>query len=405
METMKKMKDWAEILCTEIEEDQSRDTPLNRESFLLFWNAYHHTTAKLQISNPEDLEVKESLARQIFEAWLGNRSVMSVIKQRNKINFKQYTKVKLYNGRKLDDDMKSNFASFLKHRANLYLPIATWDQFFDAFVVDDPIFKECGKISAYPIVVYSVIDEPGHLEIIPYAKLDVIPNNWHFERRFKDMDTALKVTENWDYDEPTQSTYPSKFIKTEATLEEALKGTIEAWRDEKIGGWELEDPLDEIATGKAVDLETKVELETENNLFDQKFLHAMWTDDLDGKECFYADDIPNLKKAVENNIIQYKDKLRFSGNEFHPFKAELYPTSAKEYVFAYYDPNYEVKWAKKCLAEKRDADPIYQVKEKIERLDANNALKEILWDLVKLVEGKADKDHSHFSLSEIKFGA
>lgn len=39
METMKKMKDWAEILCTEAEENQPKDPPLIRGSFLLFWNA------------------------------------------------------------------------------------------------------------------------------------------------------------------------------------------------------------------------------------------------------------------------------------------------------------------------------------------------------------------------------
>ena len=154
----------------------------------------------------------------------------------------------------------------------------------------------------------------------------------------------------------------------------------------------MEDPFDEIATGPAVDLET------ENNLFDQKFLHAMWTDDLKDKECFYANDIPNLKRAVENNIIQYKAKLHFSGNEFHPFA-----TSGKAFVFAYYDPNYEVKWTKKQLDAKRDEDPIYQIKEKIEGLNTDKALKEILWNLVELVEGKADKNHSHFSASETRF--
>lgn len=388
METMKKMKDWAECLCAEKDNEHPLDGPLVRESFLLFWKEYHCKTARLMISNTEDLEVKETLARQLFEAWYENRSVMSVIKARNKINLEQYKKDKLYNGRKLDDDMKSSFTGYLKHRANLYLPTETWDKFFDEFVADDPIFKECGEIPTYPVVVYSVIGEPGHLEIMRYANLDAVPNNWHFERRFKDMDTALKVTENWDYDEPVQSVYPSKFIKMLTTPEDALKGTIEVWRGKK-----MEDPLDEIATGPAV------ELETENNLFDQKFLHAMWTDDLKDKNCFYADDIPNLKQAVENNIVQYKGRLRFSGNEFHPFK----PGWEKAFVFAYYDPNYEVKWAKKQLDAKRDEDPIYQIKEKIERLNADRALKEILWNLVELVEGKADKDHSHFSASETRF--
>lgn len=387
METMKKMKDWAECLCAEKDNEHPLDGPLVRESFLLFWKEYHCKTARLMISNTEDLEVKETLARQLFEAWYENRSVMSVIKARNKINLEQYKKDKLYNGRKLDDDMKSSFTGYLKHRANLYLPTETWDKFFDEFVADDPIFKECGEIPTYPVVVYSVIGEPGHLEIMRYANLDAVPNNWHFERRFKDMDTALKVTENWDYDEPVQSVYPSKFIKMLTTPEDALKGTIEVW-----GGKKMEDPLDEIATGPAV------ELETENNLFNQKFLHAMWTDDLKDKNCFYADDIPNLKQAVENNNVQYKDRLRFSGNEFHPFK----PAFEKAYVFAYYDPNYEAKWKKKQDA-KRGGDLAYQIKEKIEKLNANKDLKEILWNLVELVEGKADKDHSHFSASETRF--
>lgn len=92
METTKKMKDWAECLCSEVEKDHPNDSPLNRGSFLLFWDTYHHKAAKLIISNTEDLEVKESLARQIFKAWFENRSVMSVIKARNKVGIRKNRK-------------------------------------------------------------------------------------------------------------------------------------------------------------------------------------------------------------------------------------------------------------------------------------------------------------------------
>jgi hypothetical protein len=54
-------------------------------------------------------------------------------------------------------------------------------------------------------------------------------------------------------------------------------------------------------------------------LFDKKFVHFMWSDELEGKTVFFADYISNLKERVENNDIEYLDKVT-RGEAHMPFK-------------------------------------------------------------------------------------
>lgn len=80
-------------------------------------------------------------------------------------------------------------------------------------------------------------------------------------------------------------------------------------------------------------------------LFDKKFVHFMWDDELEGKEVFVADSMEDLIFAVENDgkCAVKTNALRYNGNNVKPFHA--YMLGANSYTFAYYDPNYEVKKA------------------------------------------------------------
>jgi len=75
------------------------------------------------------------------------------------------------------------------------------------------------------------------------------------------------------------------------------------------------------------------------NLFDIKFVHFEWDDSLLGKTAFFADDLLNLKKQVNENILAMKRKVEKSNQPNYPF------FSSYCYRYVYYDPNYEAKLA------------------------------------------------------------
>lgn len=73
-------------------------------------------------------------------------------------------------------------------------------------------------------------------------------------------------------------------------------------------------------------------------LFDKKFVHFMWEDELKDKKGFFADSIEALKDRVNTNYETCK--VLNSANihfPFHGFEAD--------WKFFYYDPNYECKKA------------------------------------------------------------
>lgn len=81
-------------------------------------------------------------------------------------------------------------------------------------------------------------------------------------------------------------------------------------------------------------------------LFDSKFVHFMWNDELKGKDCFVANNMEDLIFAVEHDgkCSIKTNALRYSGNNVEPFHPYLLGTNCF-YPFVYYDPNYEVKKA------------------------------------------------------------
>ena len=125
-------------------------------------------------------------------------------------------------------------------------------------------------------------------------------------------------------------------------------------------------------------------------LFDKKYVHTIWKDELDGKTCFVADTIDALKHAVNaghataNTKIYKLDKNNNSGQcDLAPFlsftvKSSVFYNISSIWRFAYYDPNYELKKAfllehrqiQACLKDNEtDVDTIWSYKELLEKLD------------------------------------
>lgn len=75
-------------------------------------------------------------------------------------------------------------------------------------------------------------------------------------------------------------------------------------------------------------------------LFDKKFVHFMWDDELEGKKGFVSNDIECLRDYVNNNPFA-TELIEHSSDEAQPFEI----TDGIRFRFFYYDPNYEVKKA------------------------------------------------------------
>lgn len=75
-------------------------------------------------------------------------------------------------------------------------------------------------------------------------------------------------------------------------------------------------------------------------LFDKKYVHFMWDDELRGKEGFFADDICELTNCVLSGDLHLAKVCKSLSLAF-PFK----DTNNNDWLFFYYDPNYFVKKA------------------------------------------------------------
>lgn len=80
-------------------------------------------------------------------------------------------------------------------------------------------------------------------------------------------------------------------------------------------------------------------------LFDKKYVHFMWEDELEGKEGFFSDSVENLQSCVILNHEPAFGTVRGKSNVFDfPFLREGEVAICK-YRFFYYDPNYKCKRA------------------------------------------------------------
>lgn len=81
-------------------------------------------------------------------------------------------------------------------------------------------------------------------------------------------------------------------------------------------------------------------------LFDEKFVHCVWDDELKGKEVFYADEIDDLIEEVNGEANDFGRRILYdkSCSHRHPFQIDKRNVEDC-YRFVYYDPNYECKIA------------------------------------------------------------
>lgn len=87
--------------------------------------------------------------------------------------------------------------------------------------------------------------------------------------------------------------------------------------------------------------------EKDVDLYDPKFVHFEWSEDLKGKDGFFVDDIGTLKEELRNKgPSSMGTVLYYSDNEVCPFVVQSRNGGdTGGWRFFYYDPNYEVKWA------------------------------------------------------------
>lgn len=97
-------------------------------------------------------------------------------------------------------------------------------------------------------------------------------------------------------------------------------------------------------------------------LYDSKFVHFEWDDELKGKKGFVALSIKALKEQVNNNPASIVS-LAPSSNDEYPFAFDVQGTTVSYYNFAYYDPDYAAKKAfmegQTIEAMRNDNDMLY----------------------------------------------
>ena len=79
----------------------------------------------------------------------------------------------------------------------------------------------------------------------------------------------------------------------------------------------------------------------ERKIFDPQFVHCMWDDSLEGKRCIVSDNIDIMIDAVDNGTYHTAVINRSKGGGYALHSNE----TGLDYVVAYYDPLYDVKWA------------------------------------------------------------
>ena len=81
-------------------------------------------------------------------------------------------------------------------------------------------------------------------------------------------------------------------------------------------------------------------------LFDEKFIHCIWNDELKGKEVFYADEINDLIEKVTNEEDFDGRKVLYNKSCNHRYPFQIDKRNVEDcYRFVYYDPNYDIKIA------------------------------------------------------------
>lgn len=80
-------------------------------------------------------------------------------------------------------------------------------------------------------------------------------------------------------------------------------------------------------------------------LFDRKYLHCIWSEEIDGKECLISDNLSDLVKNVDNGKALDPDVIQARGRIKRSDGVRITDINGIPWVYAYYDPNYSVKVA------------------------------------------------------------
>lgn len=129
-------------------------------------------------------------------------------------------------------------------------------------------------------------------------------------------------------------------------------------------------------------------------LFDKKFVYFLWEDKLEGKICFYEDNINDLKQSVNNNLKSFTSALSYSDVPSYPFRVTKDRWSWR---FAYYDPDYDCKVAYEkgekiqfrpkgdftwvdCASPQWSEDYEYRIKPEAKYYIGIGILKSLAWD-------------------------
>ena len=115
-------------------------------------------------------------------------------------------------------------------------------------------------------------------------------------------------------------------------------------------------------------------------LFDKKFVHFMWSEELEGKEGFFADSINVLKSHVEDDDT---GSVSASSRDDYPFHNKDDDDSYDSmFRFFYYDPHYKCK---RAYAEGKQI----QIKNGDSWIDVSDELK-LTWDLSNIYRIKPE---------------
>lgn len=87
--------------------------------------------------------------------------------------------------------------------------------------------------------------------------------------------------------------------------------------------------------------------EAEKKIFNPKFVHFMWDDELEGKMGFVADNINDLQDFVDGTHYKPAVVSRSDKSDCFPFKIKDDNGNGMNFKFFYYDPLYEFKLAQK----------------------------------------------------------
>lgn len=84
-------------------------------------------------------------------------------------------------------------------------------------------------------------------------------------------------------------------------------------------------------------------------LFDKRFVHFMWDEQLRGRRCFYADSIGLLECRVESNAAEYRSMVYRNEDAeeagYFPFTVGKVESWEKNVRFVYFDPHYDERVA------------------------------------------------------------